>query len=519
MADLSLTPVATQIKPVPGMSAADMLNMIQGVQAYRSGQITLSKQEQENRERLALMDFFKVPENFQTDGRVDLTKISAAIPKLAPMTGPTVLSQLNTLSQTETAAQVARHNLTQNQRQIIGQRLGTLGRAGIQDPTAYAAELDVLASEMPDNPSFAKLVDAYKQQLLSLPPGQHVPQLVIRGVQSFMSPTEQEAQFGPQVSMLQTGGGFQPMVTQRPTGGGVPTVQPGGGQFVPQTVSPEMQYQPTGRLDINNNPTYYVRDKSGRLLGEYAIPVGQGQPPAASTAAPAAAPAAGAPGAPSVQRLRPGETPETLSAVNQIRTTTSDAAAQVPNQRFTSNQIIKLADQLATGAGAETLARYTGGLSILQQFGVGGDMATKLQSLGHYMSQQTASLASSSGLSGTDAARSIAGDIAGKTDWTPDAIKSTARVNRMFATATELLNQGMDTAFRKSNDPFAVRDFRDKWSRSVDLEAMRLYDAAVNSDTEEMKRITDAAGGVKSARYKQLLEGYKNIRALAQGRM
>lgn len=523
MADLSITPVATQVKPVPGMSAADMLNMITGVQAYRSGQIALSKQEQENTERLALQDFFSKPENFQTDGRIDMSKVAAAVPKLAPLTGRTIMSEINSLTQTETAALSAKQNLTQTQRQIIAQRLSALGRAGIQDPSAYVAELDVLASEMPDNAPFTKLVEAYKQQLSTTPPGQHVPQMVIRGAQSFMSPTEQETQFGPQVSMLPTGAGFQPMVTQKPTGGAAPTVQPGGGQFIPQMLGPEAQYQATGRMDINNNPTYYVRDpKTGRFLGEYAIPAGQGQPPGAPTMAPTPAapamPTVAPEGPPAVQRLRPGETPETLQAANQFRVATNTAAAEVPNQRFTSNQIIKLADEISTGAGAETLAKYTGGLSILQQFGVGGDMATKLQSLGHYMSQQTASLSQSSGLSGTDAARSIAGDIAGKSDWTADAIKSTARVNRMFATATELFNQGMNAAFDKKKDPFAVMDFRNKWAQTVDLEAMRLYDAANNGDTEAMQQIISAAGGVKSARYKQLLDGYKRIRQLALGR-
>ena len=38
MADFSVTPVATGIKPQPTMSLADMLNMARGFQAYQQAQ-------------------------------------------------------------------------------------------------------------------------------------------------------------------------------------------------------------------------------------------------------------------------------------------------------------------------------------------------------------------------------------------------------------------------------------------------------------------------------------------------
>ena len=40
MADLMLTPVATEIKPVQGMSLADMINTARGIQAYQQAQQT-----------------------------------------------------------------------------------------------------------------------------------------------------------------------------------------------------------------------------------------------------------------------------------------------------------------------------------------------------------------------------------------------------------------------------------------------------------------------------------------------
>ena len=40
MADLSLTPVATQIKPIQGMSLGDMVNIARGAQQYQQAQQT-----------------------------------------------------------------------------------------------------------------------------------------------------------------------------------------------------------------------------------------------------------------------------------------------------------------------------------------------------------------------------------------------------------------------------------------------------------------------------------------------
>ena len=73
--DLNITPVATQLKPPQTMSLADMINV-------GRGGIQLQKERQANTERVGLQDFFSNPENFQTDGNIDMTKVNAAIPKI-----------------------------------------------------------------------------------------------------------------------------------------------------------------------------------------------------------------------------------------------------------------------------------------------------------------------------------------------------------------------------------------------------------------------------------------------------
>jgi uncharacterized protein YmfQ (DUF2313 family) len=137
--------------------------------------------------------------------------------------------------------------------------------------------------------------------------------------------------------------------------------------------------------------------------------------------------------------------------------------------------------------------------------------------LGHYMALQTASLANSSGLGGTDAARGIAGEISGTTSWTGPAIKQTARVNRALSTATDLFNQGVQNAFGKNSDPFAARDFQNKWSQTVDINAVRLFDAMKNNDKEAIREVVNAAGGLDSPGYKRLADNIGKMQQLIKG--
>ena len=89
MADFSMTPVATQLKPAQGMSLGEMVNVARGVQEYQQAQqmnpvalqlrqqeaqkaaIDLGVAQQANVERKGLMEYFSDPDKFQTNGRID----------------------------------------------------------------------------------------------------------------------------------------------------------------------------------------------------------------------------------------------------------------------------------------------------------------------------------------------------------------------------------------------------------------------------------------------------------------
>lgn len=528
MADFNITPIASQIKPMPTMSLGEMVNIARGVQDYKSGQISLTLEQQKEREREAMKDFLSKPENFQSNGRIDIDKLNAAVPSLAPLTGSEYINRFTTLGNAQTQAIQAKQNLTQDQRSMIGQRFAILGRLGVQDKNAYIAEMDLLKKENPDNPDLHKLIDAYKVTWNEIPSGPQLPSMAIAGANTLLKPETQQQLFAPQAGTASTGAATFQTTTRPSVAGEAPTTTVAQQPLVTAQLGPGSREVPTGQVDVNNNPIVNVFDANGRFLGQRAgtgtpgageLPGGQmPRPVAPAGAAPGMAPA-GAPMAPAggttpVARMRPGETPQTMQAANDLRNASMNAAQQVPLQTFNNNQIIKLADDVITGRGAQFVGALTGGYAALP---FTTDNATNLNQLGHYMALQTASLANSSGLGGTDAARGIAGEISGTTSWTAPAIKQTARVNRALSTATDLFNQGVQNSFSKSNDPFAARDFQNKWSQTVDINAVRLYDAIRNNDKEAIQEVVKAAGGRDSAGYKRLVDNIGRMQQLIRG--
>jgi hypothetical protein len=578
MADLSVTPVATQIKPMPTMSLGEMVNLARGAQAYQqaeqvnpelaqqarqatqTGAISLSLEQQKERERQSITEFLKNPANFQTDGRVDINKLNEQIPRIAPLTGSDWMQKYTTLGQAQTQAIQAAQGLTQTQREMIASRLALLGRLNVNDKRAYMTELDLLVKENPNNPDLSKLVDSYKTTLDTVPEGANLPSLAISGANSLLNVQTQQQLFAPQAGTISTGAATFPTTTTPSAAGGAPSIQVGTAPLVTAQLPPTSREVFSGQYDQNNQPIVNVYSAEGRFLGQRSANETPGpfQLPGAAMPTPTGAPAGGMvpsgaptggfqlvappmpsnvqgrplppqgqpqpgysapplPGTTPVARIRPGETPQTVAEGNQIRSVAANAAAQVPNQTFNNNEIIKLADEALTGRGAGTLANLTGGYAVFNAVGLGGGNATALNQLGHYMSLQTASLAQSSGLAGTDAARNIAAESTGTINWTPQAIQKTARVNRAMSTATDLFNQGVQNEFNRTKDPLSARDFQNKWSQTADINAIRLFDAMRNNDKDAIREVVTAAGGPNSPGYKRLVDNIGAMQKLIKG--
>jgi hypothetical protein len=265
MADINpITPVATGIQPPPQMSLADMMNIARQGQAYRqaeqvnplmlqqqaqttrTGQIALGVEEQKDIERRNMQTFFADPNNFQTEGRIDINKINAAVPKIAPLTGPDYVNKFTTLSTAQSEALKAKQNLTQDKRQLVSSTLGIVGRSGIDDPQIAIQELQMLVKQNPDDVDLKNLVEkSYVPIFSQMQKGPQVTDALIKSSQAMLTPTQQQTQLAPSMQVTEKGqtilstpgvGTAQPTATiaiaggmqgGAPTAGGAPQIGAG----------------------------------------------------------------------------------------------------------------------------------------------------------------------------------------------------------------------------------------------------------------------------------------------------
>ena len=267
MADFSMN--VNYAKPQT-TSLGEMVNLAGGIQNFQQAQqmnpLALEKAQienqvlrQKNDERLKLQEFTSNPENWQTNGRIDMDKLNSVIPKIAPLTGADVISSFSGLHKSQTDATKAKNAMTQDMRQIVGGRLGILGRMGIDDPKTIMGELDRLKAENPDSREVHDLIEAYKFPLSKATRGPNVVKDLIAQEQSLLSPAQKETALTPSISTTAQG---QTILTQPSVAGSTPTATIGvaGGL---QNTPGQPGGAPVQKPVINNLPMPYpVRSAS-----------------------------------------------------------------------------------------------------------------------------------------------------------------------------------------------------------------------------------------------------------------
>jgi len=206
--------------------------------------------------------------------------------------------------------------------------------------------------------------------------------------------------------------------------------------------------------------------------------------------------------APLVSGLGASTTANLLAGTELINKTRA-AATNVPQIQFNSNQIIKLAKTADVGQGAGIVATLKGQGVFAPNMDWTGS-ATDYNQLGHYLAQQTVTLANNPALAGTDAGRALAAQTAGTTNWTKDAIQNTSRTNRSLGELTALFNKGLAKSQEISkNNPLAANEYQNKWSNVLDINSIRLMDALKNKneDPEGFREVVKELGGKDSKRF------------------
>ena len=552
-------------QPQTQTSLSDMINTARGAQEYQqsqqmnplavqrataetqtaqqgaaTGAMELQKAQQANQERLKMMEFMKTPDNYQTNGRVDIDKLNKSIPSIAPMTGHAYIENITKLGQAQSTAESASTKLTTEQRQLFGPALIGLSNAKVADPKIYDSMLDHITEQYPGNKHVFDLAQSYKKMLKMASPNgaanPALPQLAGMAGTSLLSGEQVQAATAPKATLTDVGGQITPTVTQPSVFGSTPTITPTG-PAIQKTMAPGGQMQLSGNVDANNAPTYYLRNATGNIIGEFTIPAGGGQPvpvqQGSSQPQGQGQPSVQGQGQPQPQswqqqqqaafgnrtpvRMPAYETPESMLNARKIQLGSNQAAAGAQYSQFNNNKIIDLADKAFTGAGAETLAKLGGGYSGLPWT---SNATENMQILGHQMALETANIAGQAGF-GTDAARALGEKMSGTTNWTPEAIKSTARMNRALSTGISLFNQGVNNAVKSAgNNPMAAREFQNKWSSTENLlPTLSFIDAVRNKDQTAIRAIVDskAVGGYGTEGYKKLLKQAGIVDNLVKG--
>jgi hypothetical protein len=224
MATFNVPMIGAEVKPVPQTSLVDMLGIARGAQAYqqaeqinplvlqqqqqaaRTGQIQLGVSEQQDIERRNLQTFFADPNNFQTDGRIDIDKINAQVPKIAPLIGPDYVQKITTLGTAQTEGLRAKQNLTQDKKALISSFLGAAGRFGVDDPAVVNRELQNFLATNPNDPEMKNLVEkAYVPMFSQMQKGPGVTDALIKASQAIMTPTQQQTTFAPTIATTAEG--------------------------------------------------------------------------------------------------------------------------------------------------------------------------------------------------------------------------------------------------------------------------------------------------------------------------
>lgn len=466
MADF--TPVALGVKPPQVMSLSDMLNMANVAQQYQQAQ------------------------------------------KINPLAVQKAEAEVKTA---QTGAEKSAFDLNQSYAQ---KARGVFG-GFTNDPDFISGNGPEMVKKLKASQAFLKSIgvpshpDGTTAQIIEM--AEKDPKAVRRALinmtQGEMSAESKMTSQFPSAQALNTGSAVVPiqMGNKELTGVAPGTPQ---GLGIKTEIGPNQLMEPTGRTDQAGNPTAYVKDSSGNILGEVIIPAGvqsapQGGQPRIPQGGQPAQPQGGQVPANAPVRM-PYETPETVLAARNIQLKANEAARNVQSSQYNNNKIVELADKALVGANAETLAKLGGGFAAVPWT---SDATQNRQILGHQMALETATLASGAGLS-TDAARGLAEKMSGTTEWTPEAIKSTARMNRSLTTGTDMFNRGVNAAVAAAgNNPLAAREFQNKWSSQEQLlPTLQFVDALRNakSDPAGAKAIIDSLGGYGSDAYKQMLQ-------------
>jgi hypothetical protein len=236
-----------------------MVNMASGIQNFQQAQqlnpLALEKAQienqvlrQKNDERLKMQQFIQNPENWQTDGILDLRKINK-LADIAPLTGPERIKELTGIHTDQSTASKARQDLNKDQKAQVANIKTTLGFAGINDPQQVIKAYQGYIERSPDDPEIHRLLNAEIKLLKRAEAGPHITKDLLTEASMAMPQSEQRQAFGQKASLASVGGG---------TGEVLETPQGPGGQAPSKKFTGAIEPNVLGPAIVEINGIKYV---------------------------------------------------------------------------------------------------------------------------------------------------------------------------------------------------------------------------------------------------------------------
>lgn len=179
------------------------------------------------------------------------------------------------------------------------------------------------------------------------------------------------------------------------------------------------------------------------------------------------------------------------------------AGDQVPIQRNTNQQILKLSQDTKTGPGSQYWQKGMAALGL--------PSGTNYQELGKYLEKNAIQAMQTMGAP-SDARLSAAVAANGSTEFNPGALQAVTKFNDAAVSGLEAYRQGMDKAVGVDNPNFgAAAKYKADWAKNFDVDVFRVENALRDKDAAELKKI---AGDLGPEKMKKLAAKIKNLDAL-----
>ena len=110
------------------------------------------------------------------------------------------------LAQAQSEALRAKHNLTQDKRELVSRTLGLAGRAKVDNPEIANEMLDMLVQQNPNDQDLRNLVEkGYKPVLSKMKAGPEFPDFLVKTGQQMLTPSQLQTTFQPSTSVTPEG--------------------------------------------------------------------------------------------------------------------------------------------------------------------------------------------------------------------------------------------------------------------------------------------------------------------------